>query len=258
MQILLSGEPDSRCVDQYEASLTAPRDDMWASFSDMATTRAILVDGVVAGFCSVDEGNALHRFFVRPALVNNQAQILAEVVAQLGLTKAYPCTIDLAFTQTCLAVGARNVPVGLMYHHTQTAPETPGFEMQVSAEADLDRAVAFVCAATDDTEEFLRPYVAVRVSRRELFMMIEGSEWLAIGECRKDDRAPGFAHVGMIVGQKYRGAGLGTQVLSYLVQIAFERGWAPLCSTEPENRAARRAIERVGFREYHQVLRVDL
>jgi len=258
MQILLGEETPESWVQEYERTLLAPRDDMWAAFADMATTRSIVVDGAVVGFCSVDEADALHRLYVGPGLVENSAAVFAEVVAQLRVAKAYPCTIDEAFTHMCREVGVGIVPVGLMYRHTKAAPETPGFEMQIATEADLDHAIAFVRTATDDPEEFLRPYLSDRIAGRELHMTQRADHWVAIGECRKDQRSAGFAHVGMIVGREHRGTGVGTQVLSYLVKIATERGWAALCSTEPDNVAARKAIERVGFREYHQVLSVDL
>ncbi len=64
--------------------------------------------------------------------------------------------------------------------------------------------------------------------------------------------------MGLIVGRGRRGKGLGSRLMHALVLECQRRKLKPLCSTEPENLAARRVILKAGFRARHRLFRVAL
>lgn len=111
--------------------------------------------------------------------------------------------------------------------------------------------------AVGDPRTFLEPYVRERLERGELLLFEPEGHLLCVGELRPDRQQEGIAQLGLIVHAAQRSRGLGSGMLSSLVTMSRGRGLSPVCSTELCNRAARRAIERAGFRATHRVLRVD-
>ena len=85
----------------------------------------------------------------------------------------------------------------------------------------------------------------------------DGNDIVACGECRVDPRQPEHAHLGVIVAEARRGTSLGGRMMNSLVLASRNSGLEPLCSTEPDNLAARRMIHRAGFRARHRVFRVS-
>ena len=71
---------------------------------------------------------------------------------------------------------------------------------------------------------------------------------MGTGENRKfDDFQQGYTEIGMVVGKQQRDRGLATWIMRQLIQQASDAGLKPICSTEINNVAARKAITRAGF-----------
>ena len=261
---ILPADPDTcrDMLDDQARSFVAPMDDMWAAFARMATPFMVLRDGKPIAHFAVDDQNELRMFHVRPAIARPD-DVFRQVVNERGIGAALPATIDPAFTAHCLDHAAAVEVKALLYHHA-VAPEPvkePLGSMRVAADADHAAAVAFCQRAIGAPPEFLNGYLAQRIAAGELFLHATNDypdEILGTGEFRADDANPGTVHLGLIVGEAARGKGLGTAIFDYLVREAIRRNLTPLCSTEPENAAARRVIERSGFRSWHRVLRVRL
>ena len=58
----------------------------------------------------------------------------------------------------------------------------------------------------------------------------------------------------MIVAPAHRGKGVATWILAQLVAMNDAEGLTSICSTERDNRAAQKAIERAGFFAGHRIL----
>ena len=100
-------------------------------------------------------------------------------------------------------------------------------------------------------------YVDNLIQRGEIYVVEEDNMVVATGECRLSDSQPEFADVGMVVKQHNRKKGLGTRVLSELVNIALENKRKPICSTTVDNIASQKAIERAGFFNSHTVFKIS-
>ena len=243
---------------EYQRTLVSPLDDMWATFADQATPYAMLVDGKVAGCCSVDENNDLHHFYLRSGHRDHKESMFAQTVEQLEIRAAFPGTVDPFFLSLSLARGDASEPVALMYQQAHGAADLAELDMRIGTVADHEAAIAFDESATDAPRNFLEPFLGTLIEAGDLLLHESGGQIIAKGECRVDRRAPGHSQLGVVVAVEHRNQGLGARVMAQLTRESQSRNLVPLCSTEPQNMAAQRAVERAGFESRHQVLRVSM
>lgn len=230
---------------------------MWATFADLAEPHAIVIDGVIAGSFSIDDEHQLHALHVTSDLQQHAADALALVVESKGVAAMIASTMDPGFLSLSLTHGAVAEPIALVYEHTADVPDRHRAELRPAYSVDHARAADFMVTATGSPAAFLDSYLAERIGKVELFVMEnEAGRIVAVGESRLDPRNPGHTHLGVVVGSAVRGGGIGTRIMTTLVQDAREQNLVPHCSTEPSNLAAQRAIHRAGFRTCHSIFRI--
>ncbi len=241
---------------EYLAQLLAPLDDMWAAFADGAAGYSLRAGEDVVGSCCVDDERRLLRFYLRPAWQHRSEELLRLVLEELEVESLLVSTLDPGFLGPALDVAARIEPHTLLYAPT-VAPEVQALDrLAVARVGDHARVVDFEEATLGAPRAFLEGYLLARIEREELLLHWEGSEVIAAGELRRDRQQPGIAQLGVVVAAPARGRGLGARLLATLVARSRAEGLTPICSTEVGNRAARRAIERAGFRPAHRLLRI--
>lgn len=242
----------------YHRSLSAPLDDMWSAFADNAESLAIVRDDQVVGCASIDEARELHRFFVRREFDDLAEDCFEALVEQRGVLTVALSTTDPGLLSSALPRSRGISTVALVYQH-ETTPDGGSLSgLRNALEADLDSAVDFMISAAGAPEPWIRGYIAERIERGELVLHHEGSEIAGAGERRIDLRSPGHAHLGIVVGISHRNRGLGSLLMNTLVDECKRHALEPLCSTEPANLAAQKAIRRAGFRSRHRVFRISL
>ena len=237
--------------------LSRPDDDLWASLADLADPYELVIGGEPAGACSIDDQRRVHAFCVDDRFADQAPTALGAVIAT-GVVAAVVATSDAAFLSLGLEAGAAAQTLALLYE-LRAEPTVEPIELRHATPGDHGAAVAFDVAATGAPPDFLDGFLAERIGAGELYL-VTGPDGgiVATGECRADRWVPGWAHLGMVVGTDHRGRGLGSRLLRALVERSRALGLEPLCSTEPSNVAAQRAIGRAGFRSRHRVLQVDL
>jgi GNAT superfamily N-acetyltransferase len=249
---LVAGPDGRQAYDElsatYHRTLSAPLDDMWSAFADDAEPLAIVIgDGPAAGCASIDPEGDLHRFFVRNEFDDQVDRCFEALVEQRGVDTVVVATADPGLLSVAVPRCRSASTVALVYQH-ETAPEGGSLsDFRHAVEADHEAAVAFTGSATGAPEQWLEGYVAERIDRRELFLHEDHGQITGIGERRIDQRSPGHAHLGMIVGLSHRCQGLGLLLMNTLVGLCQRDALTPLCSTEPGNHAAQKVIRRAGF-----------
>jgi GNAT superfamily N-acetyltransferase len=258
-------EINDNAADAYERlsvdrrrTLVAPEDDMWATFADLAEPHALTLGTRLVGRFSVDEEHQLHAFYVSEEFETIATDLFVRVVHELSISAAMASTVDPMFLSLSLTAGGVAAPVALLYDHVAAPQSDDSVDVRIAASTDHAAAVAFNKAATGAPDTFLTPYLAERIDLHELYLVESGGTIVATGECRADHRAPGNAHLGLVVGTDLRGHGMGIRLMHTLTEICTGQDLTPRCSTEPSNVAAQRVIRRAGFRNRHQVFRVAL
>ncbi len=231
---------------------------MWATFADLAEPYAILVDGEIAGCCSMDETHLLHTFYLRDDFQESASALFGEVVDRLAVAASAASTVDPLFLALSLEAGAQAETVALLFDRPAAPTDPTPIDVRMATMADHAAAVVHNQEAMDASPSFLEPYLAGVIERHELYLVETDRRIVATGECRVDLRTKGYAHLGMVVAADGRSRGIGTRLLQTLAEISVAADLLPLCSTEPGNRAARRAIHRCGFRSRHRVFRLSL
>ena len=230
---------------------------MWASFVDAAEPLALLADGEPVGYGALNAESELLAFYLQPEFRHVGPYMLKFLITHLELTAGIVSTIDPLSLSLCLEAGHSPETRALMYEHVlEPRPGVAPLELRVATAADLEAAIAFDEAAIGAPRSFLEPYLGARIENGELLLCERDGAIIASGECRVDTRAPGHVHLGMIVGREHRGTGLGRRMMHTLVDECRARNLKPLCSTEPDNVPAQRAIESAGFRSQHRVFRI--
>ena len=237
-------------------TLVEPEDDMWATFADRAEPHALRLGAKLVGRFSVDEESQLHGYYVTDEFEAMAAALFVRVVDEMNVSAALTSTVDPKFLSLSLAAGGVAQPVALMYEHVARSESDETVDVRLAGTADHSAAVRFYRAESGSSEPFVTPFVAERIDHHELFLVEANGKIVATGECRTDNRAPGNAHLGLVVGSELRSQGIGSRLMHTLTEVCKEQGMTPLCSTEPTNTAAQRVIRRAGYRSRHQVFSV--
>lgn len=245
-----------RLTAERRRTLVAPEDDMWATFADMAEPHALAIDTHLVGRFSVDDDRQLHGFYLSNDLEDAAADVFARVVDELKITNVMPSTVDPTFLSLSLIRGGATRPVALMYDLTTDPQSDDTVAVRLATSADHAAAVAFYRAETGSPDAFLTTYLTERIDLHELYLVEDDGKITATGECRADNRTPGNAHLGLVVGSENRGRGTGSRLMCTLTKISKDHDLTPRCSTEPTNTAAQSVIRRAGFRNRHQIFQI--
>ncbi len=92
-----------------------------------------------------------------------------------------------------------------------------------------------------------RQALAVRIQSGEIYLLRSEGIPIAVGFVSPLARTPQYADIAVIVDNGHRRQGLGSQLVTRLVQISLDKGLIPTALTSPRNTASRRTLEKCGF-----------
>ncbi|MBO6504155.1 MAG: GNAT family N-acetyltransferase [Kordiimonadaceae bacterium] len=243
----------------YLNACAAPLDGMWQSFVEMAEIIEISHGQSTIGYAAINGDKELLRFHVDerldplPILKSLiDAQSLVGAVVSTAEPRALACLLDV---QATLSVSA------IMYHmpslQTELSAAFPtGTELRPVDANALEQVADFGHRTLGASLDWLLSYFSGLIGRGELYALWRDNEILSTGECRRNNRQPLVADVGMIVGKAHRRQGIATAMLRALAQKARDQKLAPICSTETDNLGAQKAIIAAGFVGYHRIVNV--
>lgn len=246
---------------RYLEQTTAPLDGMWLhGFVPAAAHYGWRERGQLCGyFCLNDEGYLL-QFLVEGRSGAKEAEVFENVVggesAAGEINGAFVSTAEPHPLSLCLDHFGRFEVNALMYELPDSSRRaTDSLELVRLAPAQLPTAVAFAMAEIDAPQEWVTGYYANLIDRSELYGSFRDDRLVATGESRR--REDDHADLGVIVARSERGQGLATKILSTLADMNDRAKLKSICSTEKDNRAAQKAIERAGFVAHNRIIRFD-
>ena len=244
---------------QLYTSFIAPLDGMWeALYIANATSYLIKKDGGEIGFCCIDEDKSLNQIFLLTTHRYLMNAIVRELINANRIVSAHLSSIEPTSFNTCLFF-AKSIQANTINYTFSSAQEKKvsagTLNLNTANIQDGDNIRAFFKKEIGFEDSF--GYTDNLINCGEIYVVEEGNEIIATGECRLSDSQPKYADVGMVVKQDNRKKGLGTSVLSELVNIANKNNRIPICSTTVENVASQKAIERAGFYNSHTIFKID-
>ena len=246
---------------EYLKALTHPLDGMWEdAILAQAKHWVIHANDVVIGYCSVDNEGALLAFQAFEHERNGEA--FRFCLRTLDLNRAYVSTAEPSFLGLCLDHHKSLKINALMYSDSDTDQPLPSFadnlEYRLVNMDDYAAAIEFGLRAIGDERDWLEPYYAERITKKELFGLWTKDQMIGAGELRISPSQFNIADVGMVVAPECRKRGLATLILQRLRYDGRNRGLRLICSTEGDNLAAQKAIMRAGFYASHRILDIAL
>lgn len=241
---------------EYLNKLAIPLDGMWQTFIDMAEQYTISRDDEIIGHCVVNDEHKLLQF----NLINqaDSSQIFKNTLRELGVTGAFLSTAEYAFLALALDVQKTLSVNAKMYHMHSHAPQKAtfpaGMSFRLIEKTELNTAVEFGVDSIGCDQNWLTGYYSDRISKKELFGLWQDKALIAAGERRFSPNNASIADVGMVVAKSHRGQGIATNILRALAALCQDEGKKAICSTEYDNLAAQKSIERAGFVSEYRIL----
>jgi len=244
---------------QLYKGFTAPLDGMWEALF-IANSNSYLIKNEMEeiGYCCIDQDKSLNQLFLKDSHRYLMKTIVAELINTNMIVSAHLNSIALTLFNTCLLF-SKSIEANTINYTFSSEQEkivnTDILNLNKASNNDGDRIRAFFKEEIGFDDSF--GYTDNLIKRGEIYVVEEGDEIIATGECRLSDSQPKYADVGMVVKKTGRKKGLGTKMLSELINIALEKKRKPICSTTIDNIASQKAIERAGFYNSHTIFKID-
>lgn len=259
-------EETSQLKQAYFAESSAPLDGMWHfGFVPMSAHFGFYEQGILVGFCCINNEGYMLQFYLSSEAKTDAKSLFTLIAAQnsavIGTVKGgFVSTAEPHYLSLCLDNLLTFTVNSLMYRQVRNSNKSKSekLDLKLAKPEQLNDFVEFAVTNIGAPEQWLTEYFGNLSRREELFGYWNKGELLATGECRLfDEYQTKYADLGMIVAQSQRGKGIATQVLTWLVNSANERGLIPICSTESGNLGAQKAIERAGLSPLNRIIQVE-
>lgn len=229
----------------------APLDDMWEGlYITLAQNYIISRDGEAWGYCCINKEKSLLQIYLKDAYMQEMENVIEALIAQKLIVSASLSAIEPAAFNTCLerSIETRANTYCYRYPHQEMNVET-GLHLVKAQVEDHDAIKDFFFSDVEFDDTF--GYIKLRTARGELYLLKDGDEIMATGECRISPSQEATADMGMAVRKDLRGRGIGSKMMQEMVRRALAAGCTPICSTTVDNIASQGVIKKAGlFCEY--------
>jgi len=244
---------------QLYSSFTAPLDGMWeALYVANANSYFIKKQEEEIGYCCIDQGKSLNQLFLKESHRYLMNTIVTELINTKMIISAHLSSIEPTSFNTCLLF-SKSIQAHTINYTFSSEQEkrvnTDVLNLNKACTQDSDRIRTFFKSEIGFEDSF--GYTENLIQRGEIYIVEEENIIIATGECRLSDSQQKYADVGMVVKNTNRKKGLGTKVLSELINISNRNNRSPICSTTVDNIASQKAIERAGFFNSHTIFKMD-
>lgn len=246
--------------DDYLRTLVAPMDGMWeGTVITQATFWEIQDQGQHAGYFCIGPDNYLLRFHLLESYQDRAEEIFRWIISTYGIQRAIASTIEPLYFSLCLDIQVSMTLHSYLFRdNKRIEPSSNLFNstFRKVEKRELEDMARFYRANTEGPGEWVEAFLHERLNREELFAFYDQQTAVATGECIPSQKQAPYADLGMVVGQSYRGRGLGSSMLIQLKKHCYEAGWKPICSCSADNHASKKAIEKAGFISGQRMMKI--
>ena len=245
---------------EYYRQLTTPLDGMWeTAYISNANQWQMNFGTEIAGYFCVDANRSLLVFNLFKRFWAHANAIFDHLLAMNLFDSAVVSTGDsLLLSLSMERQHHVSVIAYLFEDYQKIKPEISGFgklEFRQAVPGEEIKTERFFQKSLSVKTSF-RAFVDNLIHKKQLYFLFDNEKLIATGELRKSASQPKYADLGMIVDPEYRNRGVGRYVLTLLKSKCYQRKRIPICSTETDNFASRKAIENAGFISRHRLLAV--
>lgn len=209
-----------------------------------------------AGYLAARDG-VLTELFVIPAHRDHMDAVLADAVAQLGITHAWAATFDPVVHAACTRLARSSEALGFSFR-TLNDVALPTPEPLPSERVATPDDIALITTVNhpevfDDPAD-IEPWVAN--GWVTLFEQPEGL--VGFGLCSPAGAHTPACDIGIRVCEAFQRRGLGAWIVQRMAARARSQGLVPTAGCAIENTISRRTLERAGYVADHHLVSFDL
>lgn len=247
-------EIQSFLKEHYE-TLTAPSDDLWEESVLPNSTYYLIMTDRPMGFLALSDENILTQFYISSF---DESEVFKHALDFFFIDEAWVSTYDPIFYTLCSVNKKASTVISCLYREDEKvdilAP-MEGLRFKWAKERDWDKIIDYHrknCLLDMWVEEHLKHLV----EHEGLLLLYNHDKMIGTGEYRLSKSNHHVANVGMTVAETYRNKGIGSYILNYIKGVCHTKGYTTICASEVENLSSQRAIEKVGYRCYHKILKI--
>jgi GNAT superfamily N-acetyltransferase len=235
----------------HTLALSAPFDDFFETHITEANAYRIEIVGVTAGFATVHGDNALTQFHLHAPYrhmgraVFQQARLLQQVThASLPASDSFFLTHaldDYRMLEKQAYFFAQDVDL--------PAPVSTALTFTPARAADEAMVMAF-------SGDFLGEETGRVIQKDGLVLVHRAGELIGLGVCLPLILTPQRRGIGMFVAESHRRAGVGTEIIRWLMGRCAANGLQPVAGCWYYNHASRRTLHAAGMAAVNRWLKV--
>ncbi|WP_438447803.1 GNAT family N-acetyltransferase [Gorillibacterium sp. sgz5001074] len=240
-------------VREYVGSLSSPIDSFLEEHILQSEVSVLRVEEQEAGYYAVYGGKLLTQFYVRRAYRRQAEALFSRVLENTGVDAMFVPTSDELFLSMALDREWTVRKQAYFFQDSLAVMEPDGAladgEFREAREEEIPELVELSGDFIDRHGE--------RIAAGELFVYRRGGRLLGIGVKEDSILQPGVASIGMFVGEAYRRAGVGRDIILRLKAHCYGIGVTPICGCGYSNRASKRTLESAGMVSATRLLRLE-
>ncbi|HSH02735.1 MAG TPA: GNAT family N-acetyltransferase [Anaerolineae bacterium] len=245
----------------YRATLPAPLDGMWdTALIPQANHWAILATDETVGYFCINDDRLLLQFYITADYLKWGQPIMAQIVAEGMAIGAFVNTHESTYLSLCIDHQKSVAIHSYLFQDfgpSQLAGQSiPDAHLTLATTPELEAIITFVYQQTEGDKQWLRTYLDDLIHKQQLYLLKLNDAIIGTGEWRLSPTQPPYVDVGMIVDRNHRNQGWATFILTQLKQVCYQQNLRPICSTNVDNIASRKAIEKAGFVTNNRLLHI--
>ena len=247
--------------DHYSTLLAIPDDFFELAIIDDSKYYSIENNEKSVGFFSFNEDGQLVQFYVKRDIVKNTESIIKRIIDEFECSIAMVPTYDLIYLNSLSSVKkAKRIHDHLYELNTDKffPIERDDIVARIATMDDLDAVIELETKSLiNPSKQWLYFYCTAVIENKGLYLFYKDDVCVGIGENRtwfKED----CSYLGVIVLPEYRSQGIGRYIISYLIELGLKENRNILASVEASNESSNKMLNRLGFEDNFQILKVRL
>jgi GNAT superfamily N-acetyltransferase len=233
---------------EYLESLLEPPELYMMMLMKNASTYLIRSKGEDVGYAVVSDDGTIFEFHVRGGFLSWSRETFQKIIKDLSVKKGYCQSFDHLYLSMCMLHSKEKRVIGYIFRERRSDIDpvrTFDLAERPAEKNDLEIVREHREEIFDDDEVEDIPFYINKGSIR-IFEDGDG-EFIGYGLINRTIEDMNWFDVGMYVKEEHRGKGIGTHIISRMIEICDSNGWRPIAGCSIENEGSLRTLQKAGF-----------